>query len=540
MKILVTDKIAEKGLGLIRAEGWEIVQVDPKDLDAIQAALPEADAWLLRSGTQVTGDLLALGTNLKAVGRAGVGIDNIDLDAATRRGILVMNTPGGNAVSVAEHALGLLLALARKIPAATASMDSGKWEKKLFGGTELRGKTLGLVGLGRIGQEVARRAQAFEMRVTAHDPFVAEQLGRDLSVELLPLEELLARADYLSLHVGLTPETENLLNTERLALCKQGIRIVNTARGELVDEAALLAALESGQVAGAALDVFATEPPKDSPLLAHANVIATPHIGGSSAEAQEEVGFRIAGQVRDFLMNGVVRNAVNLPGVSEEEYRRLRPYLELAERLGAFAAQVAGPAARIHLTWAGEVGELNTALLRNAALKGVLGQALDEPANLINAATLAAERGLTVEEARVRRATGFPDTIGVALKFEKDANAATEFSAEGAVVHGQQLRLLAVDGIDIEAPLEGHLIFTRNRDVPGVIGHIGQVLGSRNVNIATFSLGRRDNSGSMGSSGAGGGAEALAIIRVDEAVPEAVLDALRGIPAVTFAKSVKL
>ena len=535
MKILVTDKIAEKGLEVLRAEGWEVVQVGPKELDAIRAALPEADAWLLRSGTQVTGELLALGANLKAVGRAGVGIDNIDLDAATRRGVLVMNTPGGNAVSVAEHAFGLLLALARKIPAATASMDSGKWEKKLFGGTELRGKTLGLVGLGRIGQEVARRAQAFEMRVAAHDPFVAQQLARDVGVELLPLEELLARADYLSLHVGLTPETENLLNTERLALCKQGIRIVNTARGELVDEAALLAALESGQVAGAALDVFATEPPKDSPLLAHANVIATPHIGGSSAEAQEEVGFRIAGQVRDFLMNGVVRNAVNLPGVSEEEYRRLRPYLELAERLGAFAAQVAGPAARIHLTWAGEVGELNTALLRNAALKGVLGQALDEPANLINAATLAAERGLTVEEARVRRVTGFPDTIGVALMQD-----GAEFSAEGAVVHGQQLRLLAVDGIDIEAPLEGHLIFTRNRDVPGVIGHIGQVLGSRNVNIATFSLGRRDDSGSMGSRGAGGGAEALAIIRVDEAVPEAVLDALRGITAMTFAKSVKL
>ena len=539
MKILVTDKIAEGGLELLRAEGWEVCEIGPKDLDAIKQALPEANAWLLRSGTKVTAELLACGPKLKAVGRAGVGIDNIDLEAATRRGVLVMNTPGGNAVSVAEHALGLILALARKIPGAAASMHEGKWEKKKFGGTELRGKTLGIVGLGRIGQEVARRAQAFEMTVAAHDPFVAQQLARDIDVELLELDELLGRADYLTLHVALTPQTDKLLNKDRLAKLKPGARILNTARGELVEEDALLEALESGQVAGAALDVFATEPPFESPLLQHPNVIATPHIGGSSAEAQEEVGIKIAEQVRDYLKAGVVRNAVNLPGVSAEEYRRLHPYLELAERLGAFAAQVAGPASRVHLTYAGEVGELNTALLRNAALKGVLKQVLDEPANLINAATLAAERGLRIEEARIRHSAGFPNTLGVTLAEEE-----TQFAVEGAVVHGQALRLLNIDGIDIEAPLEGNLIFTRNRDVPGVIGHIGTLLGARNVNIATFALGRRDNSGarsgSMGNTGPGGGAEALAIIRVDVAPPEAVIEALRGIPAVTFARVVVL
>ncbi len=535
MKILVTDVIAERGLELLRRAGWAVEQVDAKDTDGIQRALAEAAGWLLRSGTKVTAELLDAAPKLKVVGRAGVGVDNIDLDAATRRGVLVLNTPGGNAVSVAEHAFALMLALARKVPAASASVRAGEWRKKEFGGMELKSKTLGLVGLGRIGQEVARRAQAFEMEVVAHDPFVAAPLARDLGVELASLEDVLARADFLSLHVSLNPQTERLLNKERLAQCKRGVRVVNTARGELIDEGALLAALESGQVAAAALDVFPTEPPGASALVQHPNVLGTPHIGGSSTEAQEEVGFRIAEQVRDFLRDGVVRNAVNLPTVSAEEYRRLRPFLELAERLGAFAAQVAGPMSRVHLTYAGAVGEMNTHLLRNAALKGVLSHVLSEPANLVNAAQLAAERGLTIEEAHVRREQGFPNTLGVTLQ-----SGDCQFSVEGTVVHGSALRLLRVDDIEIEAPLEGTLLFTRNRDVPGVIGQIGTVLGSRNINIATFALGRRERSGSMGSVGAGGGAEALAIVRVDGPVPEALLEALRGISAVTFARLVQL
>ena len=547
MKILVTDKIAERGLDLLRGEGWTIGEVPPKDTAAIKKALAGATAWILRSGTQVTTTLLEAAPQLKVIGRAGIGVDNIDLEAATRRGILVMNTPGGNAVSVAEHTFALLLALARRVPAADQSTRAGEWRKNEFAGFELKGKTLGLVGLGRIGQEVARRALVFEMQVLAHDPFVAAALARDLGVELVSLDDLLGRADFLSLHATLTPETQRLLNRERLARSKRGIRILNTARGELVDEAALAEALQSGQVAGAALDVFASEPPRDSPLLKLPNVIATPHIGGSTAEAQEEVGWRIAQQVRDYLKDGVVRNAVNLPTLSAEEYRRLKPYLELAERLGAFAAQVAGPMLRVSLRYAGEVGELNTQLLRNAVLKGILARVVSEPANLVNAQTLAAERGLTLEETHVRReqsrSLGIPNTLGVTLHSDPSAPLGAggqQFSIEGTVFHGAALRILAVDDIEIEAPLEGTIIFMRNRDVPGVIGQIGTLLGGRNINIASFALGRREQSGSMGSLGRGGGAEAVAIVRVDGAVPEPVLQALRGIPAVTFARVVEL
>ena len=494
MKILVTDPISERGLDLLRAEGWSVEQAPPKDLAAVRQALAEATAWVLRSGTKVTAESLEAAPKLKVIGRAGVGVNNIDLEAATRRGVLVLNTPGGNAVSVAEHTLALLLALARKVPAASQSTRSGEWRKSDFQGYEVKGKTLGLVGFGRVGQEVARRARAFEMEVVAFDPFVAAPLAR----------------------------------------AKRGVRVINTARGELIDEAALAEALASGLVAGAALDVFTHEPPKNSPLLNHPNVIATPHIGGSTAEAQEEVGWRIAQQVRDFLKDGVVRNAVNLPGISAEEYRRLRPWLELGERLGEFAAQVAGTAGRISVRYAGEVGELNTQLLRNAVLKGILRFVVSEPANLVNAATLAAERGLTLEETRVHRTEGFPDTPGVTLH----ANGA-QFSLEATVLHGAA-RILAVDDIDVEGPLEGTMIFLRNRDVPGVIGQIGTILGARNINIATFALGRREQSGSAGSVGPGGGAEAVAIVRVDGTVPEAALAALRGIPGVTFARVVSI
>ena len=534
MKILVTDPISERGLELLRGEGWGVEQVAPKDLAAVRQALAQATAWILRSGTKVTTELLEAAPLLKVIGRAGVGVDNIDLEAATRRGVLVMNTPGGNAVSVAEHTLALLLSLARKVPAASQSTRGGEWRKSDFQGYEVKGKMLGLVGFGGVGQEVARRARAFEMDVVAFDPFVAAPLARDLGVELMALDALLARADFLSLHATLTPETQGLLNRERLARSRRGVRVINTARGELIDEAALAEALASGQVAGAALDVFATEPPKNSPLLSHPNVIATPHIGGSTAEAQEEVGWRIAQQVRDFLKDGVVRNAVNLPGISAEEYRRLLPWLELGERLGAFAAQIAGSAGRISVRYAGEVGELNTQLLRNAVLKGLLRFVTSEPANLVNAATLAAERGLTLEETHVRRSGGFPDTLGVTLHSN-----GSQFSLEATVVHGSP-RILAVDDISVEAPLGGTLIFLRNRDVPGVIGHIGTLLGARNINIATFALGRREQSGSAGSVGPGGGAEAVALVQVDNAVPDAVLAALRGIPGVTLARLVQL
>ena len=535
-KILISDPIAPRGVELLRAEGWQVVECHANPPEMLAAELADATAWILRSGTRVTPQVLEQAPALKVIGRAGIGVDNIDLDSATRRGILVMNTPGGSAISVAEHTWALLLALARQLPIANEATRAGRWEKSRFTGIELKGKTLGIVGLGRIGTEVARRALAFEMKVIAHDPFVAALLARELGVELVSFEELLTRADFITLHAGLSAATERLLRRETLARTKRGVRIVNTARGELIDEVALVEALTSGQVAAAALDVFAREPARNSPLLAFPQVMATPHIAGSTEEAQEEVGWRIAQQVRDFLKEGIVRNAVNLPTLSAEEYRRVQPYLDLGERLGSFVAQIACPASggagarisRISLRYAGEVGEVNTNLVRNAVLKGVLSRIVSEAANLVNAGTLARERGIDLEEAAVRRTQGFPNSLGVTL--HEDGQ---QVSVEGAVLHGD-LRILAVDDIEIEAALAGRLIFLRNRDVPGVIGRIGTLLGDRNINIASFALGRRED-----VSG-GAGAAALAVIRVDTPVPNSVLEALRGLPAITFAQLVEL
>src|SRR5271154_1403357 len=331
MKVIVADRISERGVELLRKAGWNIVLTTK---DNLNAEIADADALIVRSATKVTAELLDKAPRLRAVGRAGVGVDNIDLDAATTRGVLVMSTPGGNAISVAEHTLALLLALARQVPRLDKAMHEGKWEKSSAAGTEVRGKTLGLIGLGRIGSEVAIRADAFDMRVLGYDPYISEAAAREVQVELVPLDKLLAESDFISLHTALSPATQNLINAETLAKMKKGARIINAARGELIDEAALAVALKSGQLAGAALDVFVQEPPpKASPLLAMPNVIATPHVAGSTVEAQEEVGTQVAVQIKDYLAEGLIRNAVNLPALSADQYRRVRPYLALAERL---------------------------------------------------------------------------------------------------------------------------------------------------------------------------------------------------------------
>ncbi len=531
MKIVVADRISERGLGLLGEPGWQVVQPAKGSLEAELAA---ADALIVRSATRVTSELLERAPRLRVVGRAGVGVDNIDLDAATRRGVLVMNTPGGNAVSVAEHTLALLLALARSVPQLNAAIHAGRWEKSGAAGIELRGKTLGLLGLGRVGSEVARRARAFELRVLAHDPYISESVAAETGVELVPLAELLARSDFLSLHAALSSATERVINAASLGQMKRGARLINTARGELVDEAALAEALRSGHLAGAALDVFAAEPPRDSPLVGSPNLIATPHVAGSTEEAQEEVGTQIAQQVRDFLAEGILRNAVNLPTLSAEQYRRLRPYLELAQRLGSLVAQVApggmATTGRIRIDYAGEPAELGTHVLRNAVLAGVLNTVLDEKVNLVNAGAVAAARGLSVEEHTRRREQGFPDTLEVCA-VAAPGGEGRGFGAEGTVLHGTSPRILSLDGIALEAPLEGTLLFIRNRDVPGVIGQVGTILGSRGINIATFDLGRRE---------AARGAEAIALVRLDGDVPDSILLPLRGIAAVTEARLVRL
>lgn len=525
MKIVLAEKVSPATLAVFAAEpGWKIVSHDQiKDL---HAEVADADGLVVRSAVQVDDALMAAAPKLRVVGRAGVGVDNVDADAATRRGIVVMNTPGANAVAVAELTLGNMIALSRQLPRANATMHAGKWEKKSLQGVELRGKTLGILGLGRIGLEVARRARSFGMELIGHDPFLSASVARENSIRLVSTEELLAESDYLTLHVGLTPQTQGILNETTLATTKKGVRIINCARGELIVESALAAALASGHVAGAALDVFCSEPLKDSPFFGMDNVILTPHIAGSTAEAQEAVGIQIARQMREYLKLGVVQNAVNLPSLTHEEYVELAPYMVLGEKLGSFVGQFSsGGIESITLTYCGRISEGKTELIRNAALAGLL--APSESVNRINAASVAEERGIRLhEQKRSTTEGGVGSALAITIHSSKGA-----VTAVGAVINGDSARLVHLDGIDIEAPLEGMLLSLRNLDIPGVIGRVGTLLGDHKINIGNFALGRSDREHS---------GTALSVIQIDGQVTEAVLDALRGIEAITDVRLVTL
>jgi D-3-phosphoglycerate dehydrogenase len=531
MKIVLAEKVSPATLAVFAAEpGWDVKTHDQLP-DGLPAALADADALVVRSAVQVGDELMALAPKLRVIGRAGVGVDNIDAEAATRRGIVVMNTPGANAVAVAELTVCLMIALARKLPMANATMHAGKWEKKNLQGAELRGKTLGILGLGRIGLDVARRARGFGMEIIGTDPFVSSAVARENGIAVVSMEELFATADYLTLHVGLTPQTHRIINAKTLATMKKGVRIVNCARGELVVEADLAAALKSGQVAGAALDVFTVEPPKDSPYFGLDNVILTPHVAGSTAEAQEAVGVQIAQQVREYLKLGVVQNAVNLPSLSHEEYVKLAPFIDLAGRLGAFLAQAGKSGIEsIALIYGGALAEVKTELVRNAAIAGLLQGS--ENVNLINAAAVAEERGIRVHEEKEESPRGGAATVLTVVLHAAQG----ESRASATIIHGEQPRLLAFDGIDVEAPLEGTLVVCRNLDVPGVIGRIGTILGQQGVNIANFALGRER----LGTSIAQKPVKALAVVQVDEPVSESVLEALKVIEALLEARLVKL
>jgi D-3-phosphoglycerate dehydrogenase / 2-oxoglutarate reductase len=526
MNILVAEPLAAAGIELLKAQpDWTIKLSDPKNFTQ---HLADCEALLVRSAAKITADVLSKAPKLKVIGRAGVGIDNVDLKAATAAGVLVMNTPGGNAVSVAEHTLGLMLAMARSIPQASASTKAGKWEKKKFLGTELRGKTLGVMGLGSIGREVVKRARAFEMKIVATDPYVSSLTAEELGVKLVGREELFAQSDYITLHVALTTETQGMLNDAAFVTMKKGVRIVNCARGELIDGEALRRAMAAGQVAGAALDVFQTEPPAaGEPLLAFDTLIATPHIGGSTEEAQEIVGLRIVEQLIQYLQNGIALNAVNVPAMTAEQYRTLAPYVELAERLGEFAAHVAqGNPNSVRLVYRGQIAEQNTLLVRNAGLAGVLSRSLASKANVVNALQFAADRGLAYAELHEKRAAHMDS---VRLELATDTGITT---VEGAVVLGLP-RLLQVDGIRCEAPLAGHMLYSRNEDVPGVIGWVGKVLGDNGINIANFSLGRQDRAP------ANGVREAVAMIETDGQVPDAVIQQLLENKAIKAARVVE-
>src|SRR6202166_2603281 len=529
MKVVVAEKISSSAIDLLREPRWTIVTPDQVE-GKLAAHLQSADALIVRSAVQVDAALLEHARKLRVIGRAGVGVDNIDLDAATRKGIAVMNTPGANAIAVAEHTFALMLAMARHVGRANELMHAGKWEKKSLQGTELRGKTAGIVGLGRVGMEVARRARAFGMEVIAHDPFVSTGVAKEQGISLAKLDEVYAAADYLSLHVGLTPQTTGMINAESIKKMKRGVRLVNCARGELLDEAALAHAVKQGQVAGAALDVFVEEPLKNSPLTALDNVILTPHIGGSTHEAQEAVGYQIALQVKEYLKHGVIQNAVNVPSVSHDEYVELQPYIVLAERLGSFLAQVSeGALEEISLAYSGHIAEWKTDLIRNGAIKGILNEALEEKANLVNAAAIASSRGLRVHEERKPKGStgGAGSVLSIAVKAQSE-----EHIVKGAVLHKNDPRLLHVDGIEVEAPLERNLIYLRNRDVPGVIGKVGTILGNQNIKIADFSLGRRAGNAKTH--------EAIAVVHVDGVVPNQVLAELRKVSAIERAKAIRL
>ncbi len=531
MKVVLAEKVSPATLAVFAAEpGWEVKTHDQLP-DGLPAALAEADALVVRSAVQVGDELMAHAPKLRVIGRAGVGVDNIDAEAATRRGIVVMNTPGANAVAVAELVVCLMVSLARKVAVANATMHAGKWDKKNLQGTELRAKTLGILGLGRVGLEVARRARAFGMEIIGTDPFVSPAVARENGITVVPVEDLFAKADYLTLHVGLTPQTQGIINAKTLATMKKGVRIVNCARGELVVEADLAAALKSGHAAGAALDVFNVEPPRESPFFGLDNVILSPHIGGSTAEAQEAVGVQIAQQVREYLKLGVVQNAVNLPSLSHEEYVKLAPYIDLAGRLGSFLAQAGkGGIESIAIVYGGALAEGKTELVRNAAIAGLLQGS--ENVNRINAAAIAQERGIRVHEEKEESHRGGAAAVLTLVLH----TAQGESRASATVIHAEQPRLLAFDGIDVEAPLEGALVVCRNLDVPGVIGRIGTILGQQGVNIANFALGRER----LQAQEAGKPVMALAVVQVDEPVSEQALEALKVIDALLEARLVKL
>jgi D-3-phosphoglycerate dehydrogenase len=501
LKIVVADSLPASALDVLEAEsGWTVDSRSGRSPHDLAADLMDADALVVRSATKVDARLMEAAPKLRIIARAGTGVDNVDVAAASSRGILVVNAPGANSISVAEHACALMLALARSIPAADRAMKEQRWDKKRFLGTELRGKVLGVAGLGRIGQEVAQRARAFGMTVIAHDPYLARDVATALGVELMTLDEVCARADYISLHLPSTPETRHLFDDQRLSRCKPGVRLVNTARGELVDETALARAIKSGHVAAAALDVFETEPPSDWSLALLPQVVATPHIAASTEEAQELVGIETTAAVRDFLKDGIVRNAVNFPSIHPDELQRLQPWIRLADFLGSFASQLG--TARIEELGVRYYGALveshGVEVLAASAAAGVLRPILSSGISIVNARRAARDRGIDIVESHSSRARHFASLISIKLRTD-----AGERWVEGTVFEPGSLRIVSVRGVDVEAPLGGTMLIIANDDQPGVIGDVGTILGRHRVNIANFALGRAD-----------GGA--IGVVNVDE------------------------
>ncbi len=517
VKVLIADKMDPRAAEIFRERGIEVDEKPGLSPDELKAIIGEYDGLAVRSATKPNADILAHADRLKVIGRAGIGVDNVDIPAATARGIVVMNTPFGNSITTAEHAVALMFALARQLPEADASTQAGKWEKSRFMGVELTGKTLGLIGAGNIGSIVAARAQGLKMKVVAFDPFLTPERALDLGIEKVDLDTLLARADFITLHTPLTDETRNILSRERLERTKKGVRIVNCARGGLIDEAALKDLLESGHIAGAALDVFKEEPAKDSPLFGTPGFVATPHLGASTTEAQVNVAIQVAEQMADYLLLGGVTNALNSPSISAEEAPRVRPYMGLATNLGRLVGQVLGEdVCAISVEVEGAAAELNITPISGAVLAGLMGS-YSSSVNMVNAPVLAKDRGLDVSEVRHSHEGDFHTLVRVKTTL-KDGS---KCSVAGTLFGNANPRLVDMFGVTVEAELAGPMLYIVNADAPGFIGALGSTLGDAGVNIATFALGRRDIGG-----------EALALIAIDSEPTAPLLDALRAIPDV--------
>jgi D-3-phosphoglycerate dehydrogenase len=519
MKILISDKLSPAAVDIFRARGIQAdvrTNLTPADLRGI---IGEYDGLAIRSATKATKELFDAATHLKVVGRAGIGVDNVDVKSATARGIVVMNTPYGNAITTAEHAIALIFSLARQIPEASTSTKAGRWEKNRFMGVELFSKTLGLIGCGNIGSIVADRAQGLKMRVVAYDPYLTEQRALDLGVEKVELDELLARADIITLHTPLTEATKNILSREALAKTKKGVRLINCARGGLIDEAALAEALKSGHVAGAALDVFEVEPATENPLFGLENVVCTPHLGAATAEAQENVALQIAEQMSDFLLTGAVANAINMPSVSAEDAPRLKPYMELCRLLGSFAGQLTsareGVIRAVTIEYEGNAAHLNHRPLSAAALAGLLAPMM-AGANMVNAPVLARERGIDVAETVHDRPSEYQTLVRIAVTTDQQTRAVA-----GTLFAGSRPRLVEIKGIKVEADFGRHMLYVTNQDKPGFIGRFGATLAGAGINIATFHLGR-----------AAQGGDAICLVSVDEPVTDDVLAMVRTLPLV--------
>lgn len=525
-KVLATDGLHEVGVEALRKEGLEVEAV-PKLAEAeLCRRIAGCHGLIVRSATKVTAKVIEAGTELVVVGRAGAGVDNIDVEAASQRGVIVMNTPGANTIAVAEHTIGFLLALARKLPQAHGALKEGRWEKERFAGIELYGKVLGIIGLGRIGSEVARRAVGLRMQVVAYDPYLTAEAAEKLGVELVELEELLARADFISIHIPLTKETRGFLGRDEFARMKNGVRLINCARGGVIDEIALVEAIRSGKAAGAALDVFEQEPlPPDNPLRTLEQVIITPHLAASTEEAQAQVALAIAQQIADVLARGLVRNAVNVPSVDAETYKELAPYITLAEKLGSFLAQLAeGRMREVRLEYAGEVTGLNTDVLTVTFLKGLLTAILEENVTDVNAPYLAKARGIRLTESSTAESDVYASLLTAALVTDKGS-----WQAAGTLFHRREPRIIRIDGFSLEALPSGWMLIFSNLDVPGVIGRIGTLCGRHQINIAGMQLGRERRGG-----------RAVSILNLDDPIPDPVLAEIRAMPDIVFAKLIKL